>query len=43
MLVEPFDVVISIGHLAEGGSCAVQRHDAVKSMTIIDDLLKTEC
>ncbi len=42
MLVEPFDVVISIGHLAEWSSCAVWHHDAVKLMTIMHDLLKTE-
>ncbi len=27
MLVEPFDIVIRVGHLAECGSCAVWRHD----------------
>jgi hypothetical protein len=30
------------GHLAECGSCAVWRHDAVKPMTIAHNLLKTE-
>ncbi len=32
MTVEPFDVVIRVGHLAECGSCAVWGHNAVKSM-----------
>ncbi len=42
MKVEPFDVVIRVGHLADCGSCAVRRHDAVILMTIMHNLLKTE-
>ncbi len=42
MLVEPFDVVIRGGHLAECGSGAMLRHNAVKSMPIMHDLLKSE-
>ena len=42
MLVEPFDVVIRGGHLAECGSGAMLRHNAVKLMPIMHDLLKSE-
>ncbi len=40
MSVEPFDVVIRVGHLAECCSCAVRRHNAVKFMTIMHNPLK---
>ncbi len=40
MLVEPFDIVIRFGCLAECGSCAAWRHDTVKLMTIAHDLFK---
>ncbi len=42
MLVEPFDIVIRVGHLKEYGSCAVWCYNAVKLMTIAHNLLKTE-
>ncbi len=43
MFVEPFDVVTRGGHLAELGSCAMWRHNAVKVMPVMHDLLKSEC
>jgi hypothetical protein len=42
MLVQPFDVVIRGGHLAECGSGAMWHHNAVKSMPIMHNLLKSE-
>ena len=46
MFVEPLDVVNRGGHPAELGSCAMcamWRHNAVKSMPVVHDLLKSEC
>jgi hypothetical protein len=45
MFVEPFDVVTKGGHAAELGSCAMCamcRHNAVKPMLVMHDLLKSE-
>jgi hypothetical protein len=45
MFVEPFDVVTRGGHPAELGSCAMfamWRHNAVKPMPVMHDLLKSE-
>ncbi len=44
--MEPFDVVTRGGHPAELGSCAMcamwRRHNAVKPMPVMHDLLKSE-
>ncbi len=45
MFVEPFDVVTRGGHPAElgyGAMCAMWRHNAVKLMPVMHNLLKSE-